>query len=98
LASAAIGVALVAAGSTAVAATGHAGPASPPSDSRRAIAAQVGLRMGSAIIPFDLDNPQYAQTAAQQFSVVTPGNEMKWQGGGTQGGGFCWARAVRMGP
>src|SRR6202000_1653989 len=96
LASAAIGVALVAAGSTAVAATGHAGPASPPSDSRRAIAAQVGLRMGSAIIPFDLDNPQYAQTAANQFSVVTPGNEMKWQVVEPQEGVFDWSGADRL--
>ncbi|HEX3589125.1 MAG TPA: endo-1,4-beta-xylanase, partial [Pseudonocardiaceae bacterium] len=80
LAVAAFGAALLATGSTAFASVGTpaAHPAAPPADSLRALAAQVGLRVGTAIIPFDLDNPGNAQIAADQFSVVTPGNEMKW--------------------
>jgi endo-1,4-beta-xylanase len=52
---------------------------SVPPDSLRALGAQFGLRVGTAIIPFDLNNPAYTQIAGQQFSTVTPGNEMKWQ-------------------
>jgi endo-1,4-beta-xylanase len=96
LAAAAVGVVLIAGGSTAFATTGHGGTAPPPSDSLRALAAQVGLRVGSAIIPFDLDNPQYAQTAANQFSVVTPGNEMKWQVVEPEQGVFDWSGADRL--
>jgi endo-1,4-beta-xylanase len=89
LAVAVAGVATLVAGSVLVAgATAAAAPSgasasssSPavPADSLRALAAKVGLRVGSAIIPFDLDNAPYAQIAGDQFSVVTPGNEMKWQ-------------------
>src|SRR2546421_8975516 len=53
------------------------GSAAP--DSLRGLSANVGLRFGTAIIPFDLDHPDYAALAAAQFSTVTPGNEMKWQ-------------------
>jgi endo-1,4-beta-xylanase len=52
--------------------------------------------VGSAIIPFDLDNPQYAQTAADQFSAVTPGNEMKWQVVEPEQGVFDWSGADRL--
>jgi endo-1,4-beta-xylanase len=97
LAAAVVGVVLFAGGSTAFATTGQAGgTAPPPANSLRALAAQVGLRMGTAIIPFDLDNPQYAQTAADQFSVVTPGNEMKWQVVEPQEGVFDWSGADRL--
>ena len=48
-------------------------------DSLRALAATIGLRIGTAVIPFDLDHPDYQAIVAGQFSVVTPGNEMKWQ-------------------
>src|SRR5882724_5489125 len=46
--------------------------------SLRDLAADINLRIGTAVIPFDLDTPAYAKVLAQQFSVVTPGNEMKW--------------------
>ncbi|HKF77777.1 MAG TPA: 1,4-beta-xylanase, partial [Candidatus Dormibacteraeota bacterium] len=36
----------------------------------RGLAAQVGLRFGTAIIPFDLNTAALNQIAAQQFSVV----------------------------
>src|SRR6476646_4312826 len=51
----------------------------PPADSLRALGAPYGLRIGSAINPFDLDTPAYAQISGDQFSTVTPENEMKWQ-------------------
>jgi endo-1,4-beta-xylanase len=35
------------------------------------------LRMGTAAVPSELAN--YGQIIGDQFSVVTPGNEMKWQ-------------------
>ena len=50
----------------------------PASDSLRDLAAAFGLRVGSAIIPQDINTPAWAAVAASQFSVVTPGNEMKW--------------------
>jgi endo-1,4-beta-xylanase len=58
-----------------------AAPADPPalaSGSLRDLAAAIGLRVGSAIIPQDINTPAWAAVAASQFSVVTPGNEMKW--------------------
>jgi endo-1,4-beta-xylanase len=39
----------------------------------------VRLLVGTGIQPFDLDNPDYSQIAADQFSSVTAENEMKWQ-------------------
>jgi endo-1,4-beta-xylanase len=99
LAGAAIGVALLAAGSTAAAfaTSGGAAPAAAPAPTTlRALAAQVGLRMGSAIIPFDLDNAPYAQLAGTQFSAVTPGNEMKWQVVEPTQGQFDWSGADRL--
>jgi endo-1,4-beta-xylanase len=79
------------------AAAGSAGtdPFGPP-DSLRALASRVGLRIGSALIPFDLDTPAYAQIAAQQFSVVTPGNEMKWQVVEPEQGVFDWSGADNL--
>jgi endo-1,4-beta-xylanase len=49
----------------------------PPADSLRVLAAPTGLRIGTAAIPAELTN--YGQIIGDQFSVVTPGNEMKWQ-------------------
>jgi len=62
----------------------------------RALAAKVGLRIGTAVIPFDLDHPDYAAVAANQFSVVTPGNEMKWQVVEPTRGQFDWSGADRL--
>jgi endo-1,4-beta-xylanase len=80
------------AGSAATAA--DAGGAAP--DSLRALAAKIGLRIGSAVIPFDLDHPDYAAVLAEQFSVVTPGNEMKWQVVEPEQGVFDWSGADRL--
>ncbi len=69
---------------------------SAPSDSLRSLAAKIGLRVGTAVIPFDLDTPAYAAVLASQFSVVTPGNEMKWQVVEPTQGVFDWSGADRL--
>lgn len=68
----------------------------PPANSLRTLAAPTGLRIGTAIIPFDLDTPAYAEVAADQFSVVTPGNEMKWQVVEPTQGTFDWSGGDRL--
>ena len=70
--------------------------AEPAPDSLRGLAAMVGLRFGTALIPFDLDTPAYAQIAAEQFSVVTPGNEMKWQVVEPEQGVYDWSGADNL--
>jgi endo-1,4-beta-xylanase len=96
LAGAAVGITLLVAGTTAFATTGGGAAAPGRSDSLRSLAAQVGLHVGSAIIPFDLDNPAYAQIAGDQFSVVTPGNEMKWQVVEPTRGTYDWSGGDRL--
>jgi endo-1,4-beta-xylanase len=49
----------------------------PPGDSLRVAAAPIGLRIGTALTPPEIQ--AYGQIAGDQFDVVTPGNEMKWQ-------------------
>ena len=77
---------------------GHAGAAQTAvaPDSLRALAAKVGLRMGSALIPQDIETPSYAAIAGSQFSVVTPGNAMKWQIVEPQQGVFDWSSADEL--
>ncbi|HYK26785.1 MAG TPA: endo-1,4-beta-xylanase [Streptosporangiaceae bacterium] len=74
--------------------------ASPATDaasgSLRTLAAKIGLRVGTAVIPFDLDTPDYTAILASQFSVVTPGNEMKWQVVEPSQGTFDWSGADRL--
>lgn len=65
-------------------------------DSLRALASKVGLRIGTAVIPFDLDHPDYAAVVANQFSVVTPGNEMKWQVVEPTQGTYDWSGGDRL--
>jgi endo-1,4-beta-xylanase len=89
-------VAVLGAGPVVLAASHDGAPASKPPDTLRAQAAEVGLRIGTAIIPFDLDHPDYSQTAADQFSSVTPGNEMKWQVVEPTRGTFDWSGGDRL--
>jgi endo-1,4-beta-xylanase len=76
----------------------HAAAASPgvAPDSLRALAARVGLHIGTAAIPQDLNTPSYAAIAAGQFSVLTPGNEMKWQVVEPTQGQFDWSGADNL--
>ena len=62
----------------------------------RALAAKIGLRVGTAVIPFDLNTPAYTAILASQFSAVTPGNEMKWEVVEPQRGVFDWSGADRL--
>jgi len=70
---------------------GHRDP-----NSLRELAGKVGLRIGTAIIPQDINTPAWAAVAASQFSVVTPGNEMKWQVVEPTQGVFDWSGADNL--
>jgi endo-1,4-beta-xylanase len=91
----AAGVAVVLGTTVAASAAANSGSAVAP-DSLRALAANIGLRIGTAVIPFDLDHPGYQAIVAGQFSVVTPGNEMKWQVVEPAKGTFDWSGADRL--
>ena len=77
-------------------AAGHGVPFRPPADSLRALAVPTGLAIGTAMIPFDLDNAAYAKIAGDQFSSVTPGNEMKWQVVEPAQGTYDWSGGDRL--
>jgi endo-1,4-beta-xylanase len=66
------------------------------SASLRDLAAGVGLRFGSALIPQDIETPSYAAIAGSQFSVVTPGNGMKWQIVEPTQGVYDWTQADEL--
>ena len=51
----------------------------PPSDSLRSYASQIGLHLGVAANPEVLADEELAGIAADEFSGITPENEMKWQ-------------------
>jgi endo-1,4-beta-xylanase len=76
-------------GSSASAAT----PDSPP---LRALAAPIGLKVGTAVAAADLDDPAYAKIAGRQFSVVTPENELKWESVEPTRGTYDWSAADRV--
>jgi endo-1,4-beta-xylanase len=65
-------------------------------NSLRALAAKIGLRIGTALIPQDIETPSYAAIAGSQFSVVTPGNAMKWQIVEPEQGVFDWSQADQL--
>ena len=64
--------------------------------SLRALAARIGLRVGTALVPQDIETPTYAAIAGSQFSVVTPGNGMKWQVVEPTQGSFDWSEADQL--
>src|SRR5215831_8762479 len=64
---------------TAAAVAGPVGPAHPPSDSLRSLAAPTGLRIGTAVNMNLLNvDATYTGIVGTQFSTVTPENVMKW--------------------
>ena len=98
-------VALVAGGTSAEAAplakaaTARAGgPQDVPwaSAPLRDLAARVGLRFGTALVPQDIETPSYAAIGGGQFSVVTPGNAMKWQIVEPEQGVYDWSQADQL--
>ncbi len=66
------------------------------SASLRDLAARFGLRIGTALIPQDIQTPSYAAIAGSQFSVVTPGNAMKWQIVEPTQGVYYWSQADQL--
>jgi endo-1,4-beta-xylanase len=70
--------------------------ASTSSSTLRALGARVQLHIGTATGPNDLTDPALSQITAEQFSVLTPGNEMKWQVVEPQPGTFNWVGADNL--
>jgi endo-1,4-beta-xylanase len=81
---------------TSTAPAAGAGDAPWTSASLRDLAARIGLRVGSALIPQDIETPSYAAIAGSQFSVVTPGNAMKWQIVEPTQGTYDWSQADEL--
>jgi endo-1,4-beta-xylanase len=59
----------------------------------RGLAEKIGLRVGTAVIPQDLNTPAWTAILQEQFSVVTPGNAMKWGPVEPVQGQFDWSDA-----
>jgi len=76
--------------------TANADDSSTNASSLRALGAKINLGIGTAAIPSDLSDPNLSQITAQQFSVLTPGNEMKWQVVEPQQGTFNWTGADNL--
>jgi endo-1,4-beta-xylanase len=93
IATAAVAATVLAAGTASAADGSHF---RPPADSLRAIASPINLRVGTAVTPFELDNAAYKQITGDQFSTVTPGNEMKWQVVEPTRGTYDWSAADRL--
>lgn len=84
------------AGSGVVAAKPSPGPAYP-ADSLRALAARVGLRIGTAVNADQLGtNEKYTQITAEQFSSVTAENAMKWAEVEATRGTYTWEKADQL--
>jgi endo-1,4-beta-xylanase len=75
-------------------AAASATPVAP--DSLRALAAKVGLRIGTAAGASRLTTPALAAITAGQFSVLTPENDMKWQVVEPTQGQFNWTGADNL--
>jgi endo-1,4-beta-xylanase len=65
-------------------------------DSLRDLGARVGLRVGTAVNPTELSSARYSSLIADQFSTVTPENEMKWETVEPTRGHYNWAPADRL--
>jgi endo-1,4-beta-xylanase len=75
---------------------GHHGP-TVPRDSLRALADEVGLRVGVAVNTDLLgENATYTRIVNQQFSTVTPENVMKWDVVEPTRGKYNWAPADEL--
>jgi endo-1,4-beta-xylanase len=104
LAVGAVGAAAVVGGNTAAwaapASAAQANSVTPADDyapdSLRALAARIGLRIGSALTPADLSTPALSAIASGQFDVYTPENEMKWQVVEPEQGTFDWTGADNL--
>jgi endo-1,4-beta-xylanase len=89
-------MAAAAAGVLILAGAAIADEASTGPSTLRALGARVQLHIGTAAIPSDLSDPTLSQITSEQFSVLTPGNEMKWQVVEPQQGTFNWTGADNL--
>jgi endo-1,4-beta-xylanase len=89
-AAAAAGIAVLAGAATA------AETSSPSRDTLRDLAQRVQLGIGTAATPTDLSDPTLSQITAEQFSVLTPENEMKWQVVEPTQGTYNWTGADNL--
>ena len=76
--------------------TGSATGVTPDSPPLRALAAPIGLKVGTAVAPQHLSDPAYAKIAGQQFNVITPENELKWETVEPTRGTYDWSAAERL--
>lgn len=79
-----------------VAPSGAASATTPDSPPLRALGAPIGLKIGTAVAPAKLDDAAYAKIAGQQFNVVTPENELKWETVEPTRGTYDWSAADRL--
>jgi endo-1,4-beta-xylanase len=91
--------ALVTGGASAIAAPAFATEArgtrhAAAPDTLRGAGALINLPIGSALTPQDIE--QYTQISAEQFSVVTGANAMKWQVVEPARGTYDWADADQL--
>jgi endo-1,4-beta-xylanase len=89
-------MAAAAAGVFALSGIANADDSSTNATTLRALGARVQLHVGTAAIPNDLADPSLSQITAEQFSVLTPGNEMKWQVVEPAQGTFNWTGADNL--
>jgi endo-1,4-beta-xylanase len=81
----------------AFAAQPHSAPAShKPGDSLRDLAAESGLRIGTAVNPAGLASQKYRKLIANEFSSVTAENEMKWETLEPVRGQYNWGPADEL--
>jgi endo-1,4-beta-xylanase len=71
-------------------------PVGTHTDSLRDLGARVGLRVGTAVNPTELNSSTYKSLIADQFSTVTPENEMKWETVEPTRGQYNWAPADKL--
>jgi len=88
-------ISLMLAGATAVV-KAQSSSTSPPANSLRALGEKVKLHVGTAATPLDLSDANRSAITANQFSVYTPENEMKWQVVEPTQGVFNWTGADNL--
>jgi endo-1,4-beta-xylanase len=89
-------MAAVAASASALAGAAIADQAPTGASALRTLAAQVQLRIGTAATPLDLSDATLSQITSDQFSALTPENEMKWQVVEPTQGNFNWTGADNL--